>query len=168
MVLAAASGYATLTTAGAAVCSLKRLVAEPEMPLRLAMSTAALLVALPQLILVTFTLFWNAYYLLGPVISTQPCIRRVLAKKTASERMSAVTGDALLVVACLAGLIVMMWSLNSAYDRNLPVSVVELTLFCGVMLTMCCMVVFWTIDLSFSIEAAFAETDNDHEPVDLD
>jgi hypothetical protein len=44
--------------------------------------------------------------------------------------------------------------MTSAYERNLPVSVVELVVFCGVLLSMCCMVVFWTFDLCSSIEDA--------------
>jgi hypothetical protein len=102
LVLAALSAYATHTTACAAVCSITRLMADPEKPLRLAMSSAALLIALPQLVLVTCTLSWNAFVLLAPVVSSQPCIQQTVGRNTAAERMSAVTADATVVVACLA------------------------------------------------------------------
>jgi hypothetical protein len=68
--------------------------------------------------------------------------------------MPVVTADATIVAACLAGLVVMLWSMTSAYERDLPVSVVELVVFPGVLLSMCCMVVFWTFDLCSSIEDA--------------
>lgn len=163
LLLAAASTYAVHTTACAAVCSLTRLLAAPEMPLRLAMSTAALLVALPQLLLVTCTLAWSAFVLLAPVVSSETYARLKIGKRTASERMSAVTGDAMLVVVCLAGLVVMMWSMNSAYERDLPVSVVELVVFCGVMLTMSSLVVFWAVDLCASIDDALSSSETDYE-----
>jgi hypothetical protein len=47
-----------------------------------------------------------------------------------------------------------MWSMGTAYERDLPISITELVIFCGVMLTMCCMVVFWAFDLCTSIDAA--------------
>jgi hypothetical protein len=155
--LAAGSLYATFSTACAAACVMSRLLQQmeepqPEPPLRLAMSAAALLVALPQLLLVTCTLAWNAFVLLAPLVSTEPCIHATLGKSTATQRISAVTANAKIVAACLAGLVVLLWSMNSAYKRELPVSVVELVVFCGVMLTMCCMVVFWAVDLCLSIK----------------
>jgi hypothetical protein len=61
LALAAGSTYATYSTFAAAACVVSRLLEQtaepqPETPLRLAMSAAALLVALPQLALVTGTM----------------------------------------------------------------------------------------------------------------
>lgn len=118
------------------------------------MAAAALLVALPQLALVACTMAWNSFLLLAPLVSSEPRIHRLLGKSTSSQRMTVVAANAALVVSCLAGLVVMMWSMSDANSRDLPVSAGELVIFCGVMLTMSCMVVFWALDLCSSIEEA--------------